>query len=202
MATFLNLLERIALLAGLVSLLVAVIGVLEAARRPIGRTSGAERGFLRPLGLGLLSVVFLGVMTLLWRRVPWSLSPSADAGMRIVGGLVYFSGLALYLWGRLSLGRMFAASTRATARLPERPRLIMNGPYAWVRHPMYLAVSMVAAGGLLLFQTWAMLLLIATAAALPRRAEREEALLAAEFGGAWTDYARQVAKWLPRFWRR
>jgi protein-S-isoprenylcysteine O-methyltransferase Ste14 len=196
-AAFLALLEVTGVTAGLMTLAVSVLGIVGAARRPAGRVSGRVRPQLHPLGLALLSVLFLGGIALLWRKIPWSLSPSADAAVRLGGGLVYLSGLALYLWGRRSLGRMFAASTGAAARLPEEPRLVTGGPYAWVRHPMYVAVFLVAAGGLLLFQTWAMVLLMATAAALPRRARLEEALLVSEFGSAWTDYARRVPKWIP-----
>jgi protein-S-isoprenylcysteine O-methyltransferase Ste14 len=196
-AAFLVFLEVIGVAAGLTTLVVSVLGVIRAARRPAGRVSGEGRPQPHPLGLVMLSVLFFGGIVLLWRRFPWSLSPFADAAVRLAGSLIYFSGLALYSWGRISLGRMFAASTRATARLPEGPRLATDGPYTWVRHPMYVAVFLVAAGGLLLFQTWAMVLLMATAAALPRRARLEEALLESEFGEAWVAYAGRVPKWLP-----
>ena len=186
--TGMALVQRIAVAAGLATLLAAVVGILGAAGRP-GATPPVPSGRRLPAwALAAMSVAFVVVMVWLWIPLPVRL----EDGVRFLGALVYFVGLALYLWGRFALGRMFAASTGDAAHLPYQPKLITHGPYAWMRHPMYLAVFLVATGGLLLFQTWSLVFLLATAAALPRRAEREERLLAAEFGGDWATYARRV----------
>jgi protein-S-isoprenylcysteine O-methyltransferase Ste14 len=192
------LVQRIAIAAGLATLLVAVVGILGAARRPAATPPVPAGRRLPAWALVAMSAAFAAVMVGLWVPLPISLPAAAEGVVTLLGASVYLAGLALYLWGRFGLGRMFAASTGAAAHLPVQPKLITYGPYAWVRHPMYLAVFLVATGGLLLFQTWSMLLLLAIAAALPRRAGREERLLAAQFGEAWTDYARRVPKWLPR----
>jgi protein-S-isoprenylcysteine O-methyltransferase Ste14 len=63
---------------------------------------------------------------------------------------------------------------------------------------MYLGVLLAAAGALLIFRTWAMLLFAPLSLAVVLRAEREEELLAAEFGDAWRTYCTRVPKWLPK----
>ncbi len=96
------------------------------------------------------------------------------------------------------LGKMFGASSGFGVRLYANHRLITNGPYAVVRHPMYLAVIIAFLGGLLLFRTWTMLIFGLSMLGLGRRAQLEERILAAEFGEEWEVYKQAVPAWLPR----
>ncbi len=97
---------------------------------------------------------------------------------------------------------MFGPSTGFGVRLQAGHRLITSGPYALVRHPMYLAVITAGIGGLLLYRTWAMLAFAVAMFGLSARAHREEEALAAEFGAAWEAYCRRVPAWLPRIFRK
>lgn len=97
---------------------------------------------------------------------------------------------------------MFGPSTGFGVRLQAGHRLITSGPYALVRHPMYLAVITAGIGGLLLYRTWAMLAFAVAMFGLTVRAHREEEALAAEFGAAWEAYCRRVPAWLPRIFRK
>jgi protein-S-isoprenylcysteine O-methyltransferase Ste14 len=67
---------------------------------------------------------------------------------------------------------------------------------------MYLGVLAAALGGLLIYQTWTALFVIATFLSLLLRARHEEQALAAEFGEQWKEYCRLVPGWMPRFLRR
>jgi protein-S-isoprenylcysteine O-methyltransferase Ste14 len=84
--------------------------------------------------------------------------------------------------------------------LPHRAAtaLVTSGPFALSRNPIYLGNTLVMIGAALLFASlW--LLLAAAAAALAVWAlaiRREEAHLAAQFGGAWTDYTKRTPRWL------
>ena len=122
--------------------------------------------------------------------------------MLVLGSLLYFPGLAFVLWGRLALGRNYFVSTGMGAQLFEGQQLVTSGPFAIVRHPMYLGLILAALGGLLLYQTWTMLVFSFFAPFVLRRARREEKLLAAAFGKQWQDYCDRVPAFLPRLWRK
>ena len=120
----------------------------------------------------------------------------------IVGCLIYFPGISFLLWARLVLGKMYFVSTSFGAQLFADHKLITSGPFAIVRHPMYLGLVVAALGSLLLFQTWTTLAFALFAPFVLRRAKREEAALAAEFGEEWQEYCHRVPAFIPRLKRR
>jgi protein-S-isoprenylcysteine O-methyltransferase Ste14 len=131
-----------------------------------------------------------------------ALSPPLHALALAVGALLYFPGLGLALWGRSALGAMYNVSMSVGVQLHAGHRLITSGPYALVRHPMYLGIILAAWGGLLLYCTWACVFAAVVFLGLAVRARREEQALAAEFGAEWGAYCRRVPGWLPRLRRR
>lgn len=181
------------------TLLAVLGGVWRSTRLPAGRTSGREPGFLRTRAFYLLSGAgYFGLCYRLWRPLPWTLSGVARVLALILGTLLYFSGVALVLWGRLALGEVYDVSSSLGARLYAEHRLVTDGPYALVRHPMYLGILFTGAGGLLLYRTWSFLLVLAQFPAMIVRARREEEALAAEYGQQWAAYCQRVPAWLAQ----
>jgi protein-S-isoprenylcysteine O-methyltransferase Ste14 len=103
--------------------------------------------------------------------------------------------VTLFVWASRTMGRNWSI----VARVRADHDLITTGPFALVRHPIYTGML------LLLFAIG-----IATAheRALPFavplfvagtliRTSREEALLRAQFGAAYVDYARRVKRFIP-----
>lgn len=172
--------------------------MLRSVGRPAGRQIGPGARLLRAPILALATLLFAAGMIWLWRPLPLALPVAARIASLALGALLYFPALGLYLWGLRTLGAMFAPSTGFGVRLHAEHRLITTGPYAFVRHPMYLGVITAGIGGLLLYRTWAMLLFAVAMFGLTIRARREESTLAAEFGAAWEAYRRRVPAWLPR----
>ena len=148
------------------------------------------------------TILFVLVGALLWRPLPMEVQSWQRVIMISVGVLLFFGGLTLYLWGMRSLGRMFGPSSGFGVRLYATHRLVTTGPYAHVRHPMYLAVITTATGSFLLYRTWAALGFAITMFGLAVRARREESVLTREFGSEWEAYASEVPAWLPRLRRR
>ena len=187
----------------LVTLLVIITGIWHGIRRTAGTTIGISPGLLRsPLVYIVSLVIFFGVCYLLWRPLPLTLPPGLRAPGLAIGGLLYFPGMAFVLWGRLALGRMYFVSTGFGAQLFTDHRLITEGPYSIVRHPMYAGLSIAVMGGLLLYQTWTMVMLLILPLGLSIRAWREEQVLALEFGEEWQEYHKRVPAWIPHLWRR
>ena len=119
-----------------------------------------------------------------------------------VGGLLYWTGLALYLWGAKTLGGMYKPASGFGVQLNVDHRLVTHGPFAFVRHPLYLGLQVAAVGGLLVYRMWTLVFVTANFLGLFFRARREEQALAAEFGERWERYCREVPAWIPRLRRQ
>lgn len=192
----------IAAAAGIATLIAALWrGVWRGLQRPTGRATGAADQVLRaPVQLAF-GVLWIGACILLWRPIPVALSPLARAVALVLGALLAFPGLALYWWGARTLGEMYRPASALGVQLNAEPKLVTHGPFALVRHPLYLGLQLAALGGLLIYRTWTLAFVAVNFLALVLRARREEEALAAEFGEEWEAYARCVPCWMPRFRR-
>ena len=128
----------------------------------------------------LLVTLQLAAMALI--LVPWDV-------MRWNGAATVFVavGAALAFW---------AASANRLGNWSIHPQpkaggyLATGGPYAYVRHPMYLAALLIAAGCSIGYATpWRWAVFVALAVVLDRKTRIEEAALAAMHPG-YSEYAR------------
>ena len=182
----------------------SVLGVLlysiwRGSQRQAGRTSGRTSMLRSPVFYFGMSAFFFGLAWLGWIPLPMSFSPPIRTAMLTLGCLLYFPGLLFVLWSRLELGKNYFVSSSLGAQLFADQQLVTSGPYAIVRHPMYLGLMCAAWGALLIYATWTMVYLAVVAPFLMKRAGREEQVLAAEFGEAWTEYCKRVPAFFPRF---
>ena len=174
--------------------------IWRGSQRQAGRTTGRNTAWLRsPVFYLIATTLFLGIAWLGWIPLPVNLSPLPRMIVLAVGALLYFPGLAFVLWGRLALGKNYFVSTGMGAQLFADQQLVTNGPYALVRHPMYVGLALAAWGALLIYFTWTTIYFAVFAPMLFLRARREEQALAAEFGEQWHAYCRRVPAFLPHF---
>jgi len=141
--------------------------------------------------------VYLLLMMRLWRPLPVLLTPPARAAATTSGVVLSALGAGLIIGGRLALGDMYNVSSAFGTQLYTEHRLVTSGPFAVVRHPMYLGALLAGAGAVLTYRTWAVLFVALHWPVLLVRARREEEALAAEFGEAWLGYQKRVPAWLP-----
>jgi protein-S-isoprenylcysteine O-methyltransferase Ste14 len=192
--------RALAVVVGILALIAPILVLSRVPRKTtadaVGREAGSSRVW-RDL-VSTAGLVLIGVI--LWRPVPLVLSEPLGLGVSVLGALMYFPAVGLYLWGLSTLGKVFRTSPVFGASLPTDHTLIERGPYRRIRHPMYLGVIFAAAGALLIFRTWAMVVFFPMSFIVLVRAEREEAALAAKHGKAWERYAARVPGWSPRFW--
>lgn len=135
-------------------------------------------------------------------RPGWPTSGWGWTGLAL-GVLVLLAGLALF---SASL-RRFGAEGKGTLAPWDPPvRLVVGGPYAFVRNPMISGVLLVlVAEGLLLRSLpvlqWAGAFFLVNAVWIPLV---EEPGLRARFGASYDEYARAVPRLIPRLrpWRR
>ena len=191
--------QFLAVALGLVAILAPVVRVLRSSGRVKGRTIGSEAFLRKWPAVAVTTVGFFVLGVLLWKPLPVEIPPSLEYVLLILGSLLYFPAIGLYLWGLATLGKEFGVSTVSGADVYADHRLVRRGPYRYIRHPMYLAVMLTAAGALMIFRTWAMVIFAPMSPVVILRANQEEALLEEEFAEAWRDYASEVPKWIPRW---
>jgi protein-S-isoprenylcysteine O-methyltransferase Ste14 len=167
-------------------------------KRQAGRTTGSTSVLRSPVFYFIASLIFLGISWLGWIPLPISFSLPIRTTLFILGCLLYFPGLIFLLWSRLELGKNYFVSTSMGAQLFSDQQLITSGPYAIVRHPMYVGLMFAAWGALLIYATWTTVYFAIFAPFLMLRARREEQALAAEFGEKWADYCKHVPAFIPR----
>lgn len=133
--------------------------------------------------------------------MPLAFPPWAQFIALVLGTIMYFGGISLILWGRQALGKYHNVSSSQGVQLFADHELITNGPFAYVRHPMYLGFFLAVLGGLLLYQTWTMFLFLLCSPVFIKRAQREEEALISAFGEEYESYRRRVPAFFPRFIR-
>jgi len=100
-------------------------------------------------------------------------------GLRYGGVSLFVLGLAWVGWAFLTLGKQHSGEVT----VQSDHQLITTGPYRWLRHPMYLGLSVFPMGVGLVFRSWpGVLLPLLLVGLFIWRIGDEEALMHREFG--------------------
>ncbi len=196
--TIIIVLEWLGAITGLATLAYANYNILLAQSRRAGLTTGSARQVLRSRYLIFATIIFIFLGTIFWKPLPIQLPWMLRLVTLVVGAVVFLPSLALYIWGLRTLGKNFNASSGFGVRLHQDHELITLGPYATIRHPMYLAVILAMWGALLMYLTWTMLVLAVMMLGLIYRAHKEDQALTQEFGEEWLAYKDRIPGWFPR----
>lgn len=135
--------------------------------------------------------------------VPWLLLQSSgeatmpSSSIWLIGLLPFLVGVILYLW---CAGAFTLIGHGTPAPIDAPIFLVREGPYQWVRNPMYIAVFMTISGEAILFHS---LLLIGYALLFGIIVHLfvtlfEEPSLRHQFGESYEAYLSTVPRWLPR----
>jgi len=173
-ASYASLAARIASFA--FAFLVIVFLVLRSP--PVAKTRGIVPKLAAVLG-GFLGVAFLVLPV---ANIPPALS--------IFSGFLIVTGSAYAIYALAFLGRSFSI-------LPEARRLVTDGPFAAVRHPVYLGEEIALVGIMLQFeQPWSLLLIIVQFAWQIARMSFEERILNESFPD-YALYRARTARLIP-----
>jgi protein-S-isoprenylcysteine O-methyltransferase Ste14 len=159
------------------------MGVLTLVRvRPIAKAEGWQ-----PRVTALLGTYLLYAMLFLPTR------EDLGVGLHLLSAALVAAGNTLALIVISRLGRSF--SINAEAR-----QLVTGGPYALVRHPLYLAEQVGLLGVFIEFASWpAAALMVAQFAFQFQRMRNEEAILLASFPD-YRAYMDRTARLIPGIW--
>lgn len=147
---------------------------------------------VRPPNLFLGSLALGAILELIYPIGPGLAGGSARA---------VWIGLGIAVVG-IALGwKAIVQFTEAGTTVPlDEPTdaLVTNGLYAWSRNPIYVALTTAYSGlAIALTSGWALILLPFTLFFLQKTViEREEELLAREFGDTYLEYKKKVPRWL------
>ena len=137
--------------------------------------------------------------------VIWVASPVfsfAEYPLRIgplIAGVSCFSvGLWLFYRSHADLG----ANWSVTLQVREQHRLVMQGVYRRVRHPMYAALFLYSIGQAFVIPNWVAgpSYLLAFGALFALRVRVEERLMLEQFGDDYADYTARTKRLIPGLW--
>jgi protein-S-isoprenylcysteine O-methyltransferase Ste14 len=160
-----------------------------------------------------VTAVSLAVRSLLWTvllpgvfagYLPWRFFGLARVHLDLQNPL-HLLGVLWIALGAVLLGTCiweFASSGRGTLAPVDPPReLVVRGLYGYVRNPMYLSVTLIVFGEVILTRSrpllvyWAIWFIAVNLFVIGY----EEPTLRRRFGAAYERYTREVGRWVPRF---
>jgi protein-S-isoprenylcysteine O-methyltransferase Ste14 len=178
--------------------------VMVLIRAPHGQRSRgvkvvkSRKGRLETILLVLVALGFL--LPCVWIATP--VLGFADYPLRAVpfaaGSLCLAVGLWLFYRSHADLGTNWSV----TLEMREGHRLVTEGIYARVRHPMYLALLVYSAGQVLALPNWIAgpSYLVPFSILLALRLGPEERMMREEFGGEYEAYAARTRRLVPGLW--
>lgn len=130
------------------------------------------------------------------RLMRWSALP-LPVWTRWLGFLLGLVALFIFFWVLRSLGQNFST----TLTIHKRQTLVTQGPYQWVRHPMYTSFVLLWVGFLFLSVNWFIGLtgILAFVWAIVVRTPKEEQMMIDRFGEEYIAYMKRTGRYLPHW---
>ena len=139
-------------------------------------------------------LVFLPARVLVWSGI----TPVPAIGVwQVVGIIAAAIGGALAFWCVLAFA-LLGKGTPAPFDAPRR--LVVRGPYRFVRNPMYISAGCALGGAVLFYKSIALLGYLCLLGLIAHIfiVFYEEPTLRQTFGDEYEDYCARVRRWLPR----
>ena len=178
--------------------------VMIAIRAPHGRDSRRVK-VIRSHKTPLETVILILAWTGFFIPLIWIASPAfsfAEYPLRIgplISGIVCFViGLWLFYRSHADLGTNWSI----TLEVRERHRLITQGIYRRIRHPMYSALVLYGAAHALVIPNWVAgpSNLVAFVVLFALRVHAEERMMLEQFGDEYTAYMARTKRLVPGVW--
>jgi protein-S-isoprenylcysteine O-methyltransferase Ste14 len=171
--------------------------------RVTGQRVAADRRAMEREGLGYSVVRAIRSLCLVAFLVLYAINPSwlgvlsvpFPVWMRWLGVALGVASLAVYAWSRVTLGKEWSSHLQ----MREQHYLVTTGPYARIRHPIYLALLSFMTSITLVAANWLFIaLLVFSIVDLALRMPKEEQMMIARFGDEYEAYMERTGRLLPR----
>jgi protein-S-isoprenylcysteine O-methyltransferase Ste14 len=173
-----------------------VVPFLDIAQRTFGARGWVARATRERVVLGVLEVATL-VLWFLLLRGRWSFLERHDPTVALAGAVLALTGALFAAWARFRLGRLFSPQLG----VQDDHRLVTSGPYAVVRHPIYLGlIDFIIGAALFLNDVGLLLVALLFVLYFVAQLRVEERLFEAHFGEAWREYRARTPALFP--WKR
>ena len=161
---------------------------------PTGSTRRDDRWAL--IYLDALPVVLVTI-SLSLSFIGWLALPMPRLAFAIGVGILAL-GVGIRQWSHVSLGRFH----QGVVTIHDEHQVVEDGPYRWVRHPMYAGSAVAFLGVGLSLGTYPGFVLTfgGTLPAMLRRIRVEERALEAALGQRYTNFARDRRRLVPGIW--
>ncbi len=172
-------------------------GIVRASRSPARGTEAAWLGATLAAQGWTLGVLVLPTWFYDW---PGIRTFPGSTDIQVLGPILWLLGMGLVAWATRTLGRFMTVSIQVT----EEPTLVQDGPYAWIRHPVYTGNVAAAFGlGLLYLSPPVLGIALVLAVLASYRGRIEDAFLRSPqaFGARYDAYAKGTGRFLPRLRR-
>ena len=139
-------------------------------------------------GIAAIVVFFISYLTKLGFILPDILNK------KILGLIIVYLGMVIVIWAVWHLKKGIFGGIE-----PENELLIKTGPYKYLRHPVYLGMTIAMFGLPIAFESW-MGMLAVLIIFLPTeiyRAKLEEKALSKKFGKEWDEYKKNSGFLFP-----
>jgi protein-S-isoprenylcysteine O-methyltransferase Ste14 len=146
--------------------------------------------------LGLLGSIFLFIESIVLAFQSYLRIPISYGRLSWIGVMLFFSGCLLHTWSVIARGE-YAVSWS----MDENHRLIVGGPYSFVRHPSYLAYMLMIIGVSLIWNKWFTLPAWIAIPGYYFISKNEEKILIEKFGEEYENYMERVGAFLPKISR-
>jgi protein-S-isoprenylcysteine O-methyltransferase Ste14 len=186
------------------AVVLAATMVMMAIRAPHGHRSRSvkiARSHKTPLETGLLVLAWIGFFV----PLIWVASPAFSfaeyplrTGPLVAGVACVVFGLWLFYRSHADLGTNWSI----TLEVREEHRLITEGVYRRLRHPMYSALVLYSVGQALVIPNWVAgpSNLLAFAVLLALRIRAEERMMDERFGDEYATYSARTKRLIPGVW--
>jgi protein-S-isoprenylcysteine O-methyltransferase Ste14 len=138
-------------------------------------------------------LVVLVVLLLVRIRVFHGHTATADPWLQGIGLALFVLGLALAVWARVFIGRNWGMPMTRKAD----PELVTNGPYRFVRHPIYSGIIFATLGTALAVSLYWLVALVLIGGYFIFSAVTEERDMAERFPEAYPEYKRSSKMLIP-----